>query len=85
MEIVSPARPEHDRDVKRAEYAKAGIPEYWIVDLIAREIIVLTLGKKKYRVHGVFGPGTQAESKMLSGFLGSRRSSSGNLEVLSSL
>ena len=47
MEIVSPARPEHDREVKRQEYAQAGIPEYWIVDLIAREIIVLTLGKKR--------------------------------------
>jgi Uma2 family endonuclease len=68
MEIASPARPEHGRDVKRAEYAKAGIPDYWLVDLIARQITVLTLGKKKYRVHGVFGPGTLAESKMLAGF-----------------
>ncbi len=68
MEIVSPARPEHDRDVKRAEYAKACIPEYWIVDLITGQITVLTLGKKKYRVHGVFGPGALAQSKMLAGF-----------------
>ena len=68
MEVVSPGKPEHDRATKRAEYAKAGIPEYWIVDVIAREILVLTLGKKKYRLHGAFGPGTQATSKLLAGF-----------------
>jgi Uma2 family endonuclease len=68
MEVVSPGSPEHDRATKRAEYAQAGIPEYWIVDMIAKEILVLTLGKKKYRLHGAFGPGKQATSKLLTGF-----------------
>ena len=68
MEIVSPGTAEHDLDTKRDEYAKARIPEYWIVDVIAKQITVLMLGKNKYRVHGVFGPGTQADSKLLAGF-----------------
>jgi Uma2 family endonuclease len=68
MEVVSPGKPEHDRATKRLEYAKAGIAEYWIVDVIANQILVLALGKKKYRVHGQCGAGTWAESKMLPGF-----------------
>jgi Uma2 family endonuclease len=30
----------YDRNTKLPLYAKAGIPEYWIVDLIHREIVV---------------------------------------------
>lgn len=33
VEIVSPGSKRMDRVVKRAEYADAGIPNYWIVDL----------------------------------------------------
>lgn len=33
VEIVSPGSRRMDRVVKRAEYADAGIPHYWIVDL----------------------------------------------------
>jgi len=32
IEIVSPDDPERDIRVKRADYAEAGIPEYWVVD-----------------------------------------------------
>jgi Uma2 family endonuclease len=68
MEVVSPSNAEHDRDIKRREYAQAGIPEYWIVDVIQRHILVLTLDGKEYRVHGEFGPGTTATSVLLPGF-----------------
>lgn len=33
IEIISPGSRRHDRVIKRAEYADAGIPHYWIVDL----------------------------------------------------
>jgi Uma2 family endonuclease len=32
MEIVSPHHPDRDYEKKCQEYARAGIPEYWIVD-----------------------------------------------------
>src|SRR5262249_48119142 len=68
MEVVSPSKPDHDRKTKRAEYAQARIPEYWIVDVPAGHILVLTLKGRSYRVHGKFGPGTHAASALLPGF-----------------
>lgn len=45
MEVVSGGPQDRKRDlvIKRAEYAAAGIPEYWIVDPESRRITVLTL------------------------------------------
>ena len=68
MEVPSASNPEHDRDTKRHEYAQAKIPEYWIVDVFARRIVVLTLDGEAYRLHGEFGPGSQATSVLLPGF-----------------
>jgi Uma2 family endonuclease len=68
MEVVSPGKPEHDRETKRIEYAQAGIPEYWSVDLIEKKIQVLALAGQEYRLHGDFGPGTNAQSALLPGF-----------------
>ena len=70
MEVVSGSPDDRKRDlvIKRKEYAKAGIAEYWIVDPDERTVTVLTLGKKTYRVHGVFGPGSTATSVLLPGF-----------------
>jgi Uma2 family endonuclease len=70
MEVVIGRPDDRKRDhvIKRKEYAKAGIAEYWIVDPDERKITVLNLGKKTYRVHGVFGPGSTATSVLLPGF-----------------
>lgn len=38
IEILSPSTARYDRGAKRARYQRAGIPEYWIVDLDARLI-----------------------------------------------
>lgn len=45
VEVLSPDRRslKRDRVEKRAEYARAGIPEYWIVDPKARDVLVLRL------------------------------------------
>src|SRR5437867_2052983 len=32
MEVVSPGGRQRDLEVKKQEYARAGIPEYWIID-----------------------------------------------------
>jgi Uma2 family endonuclease len=70
MEVVSPDPKDRKRDleVKPGEYARAGISEYWIIDPHRRYIRVLTLEGRSYKLHGEFGPGTQATSVLLPGF-----------------
>jgi len=70
MEVVSPDPRDRVRDleIKLQEYARARIPEYWIIDSERRHIAVLTLKGRAYRVHGDFGPGTEATSVLLPGF-----------------
>jgi Uma2 family endonuclease len=67
---VSPDSDATKRDYieKRADYAAAGIAEYWIVDPQTQRITVLAIADKEYRVHGEFAPGQKAASKLLSGF-----------------
>lgn len=69
MEIVSPDAKSHKRDyeTKVADYAAAGISEYWIVDPQEKKITVLTLDGDKYQEHGVATTGN-ASSKLLKGF-----------------
>lgn len=69
MEILSPDDRQRDLVTKRREYAQAAIPEYWIVDGEQQSIIVLTLDGESYQVHGTFGPGQQADSMLLPGFV----------------
>jgi Uma2 family endonuclease len=70
MEIVGPSEEERDRDLvqRRSEYAQAGIPEYWIVDRELERITVLVLDGSTYAVHGEFGRGEVATSRLLDGF-----------------
>lgn len=68
IEVVSPGGRKRDIDIKRGDYARAGIPEYWIVDPELQESQVLVLENSKYRVHGAFGVGAEASSVVLPGF-----------------
>jgi Uma2 family endonuclease len=70
VEVVSKDRKGRQRDlqVKRREYAKAKIAEYWIVDPQEREILVLKLADDRYEIHGRFKPGERATSSLLGGF-----------------
>jgi Uma2 family endonuclease len=45
IEVVSPGKENEDRDYryKRSEYAARGISEYWIVDPLHAQVMVLTL------------------------------------------
>ena len=70
IEVVSPKNRRHDLETKRDEYARAGIPEYWIVDPKEETITVFVLKprRKTYSEHGTFPKGERAESKILPGF-----------------
>lgn len=68
VEIVSLEGPERDLVEKRADYAEAGIPEYWIIDPQTEAILVLVLQGSVYIEHGVFARGTAATSVALEGF-----------------
>jgi Uma2 family endonuclease len=68
MEIVSEDDPARDTVVKVADYAEAGILEYWIVNPIDETIAVLTLADTQYRTHGLFRRGDTASSRLLEGF-----------------
>ena len=67
-EVVSPDAPERDRVEKRADYAEAGIPEYWIVDPRDETITVLSLEGEAYAEQGVHTRGGAAASVLLEGF-----------------
>lgn len=69
VEVVSEGEENRRRDTqtKPADYARAGIPEYWIVDPPQRQVTVLVLDGDSYRQHGVFAPGETATSATLPG------------------
>ena len=67
-EVVSPDDPDRDLVEKRADYAEAGIPEYWIVDPRDETITVLVLEGDAYVEHDVYARGGEAASPLLDGF-----------------
>jgi Uma2 family endonuclease len=70
VEVASPSTAAYDRDEvfgKRGAYARAGIPEYWIVDPQQRTVEVLLLDGEAYRSHGVFHGEDKIPSHMLTG------------------
>lgn len=64
IEIVSDD-PKRDLATKRAEYAQAGIPEYWIVEPQAETVMVLRLDEHTYVEHSRGGRGQTATSALL--------------------
>ncbi len=68
MEVVSAHDPDRDWNLKRREYARAGIPEYWVIDPFQKKITTFRLEGETYVVHGDFTEGQLATSAMLPGF-----------------
>jgi Uma2 family endonuclease len=70
IEVVSPDDPKRDLVTKKAEYAKAKIPEYWLVNPITETVTIFVLdkGAKSYREAGVFAKDQVATSVLLEGF-----------------
>ena len=69
VEIVSEGDQNRRRDLhdKRAEYAKAKIPEYWILDPENETLLVLRLNGSQYDVAGKYQRGQSATSSELPG------------------
>ena len=68
VEVVSPSNEDDDRIEKFAEYAKAGITEYWIVDPINVTIEIYLLKKGKYSLKEKKQSGEIVSSSVLNGF-----------------
>ena len=70
IEVLSPSTRRIDRQEKAAEYAEAGVTEYWIVDPEGRSIEVLTgAGPEGYVSRRQFGPGDEVTSAVLPGLV----------------
>ena len=67
VEVISPGTREVDRGEKFAEYAKAGVREYWIVDPEKRTVEVFALRGHVYEPLGIFREGETARSALLQG------------------
>ena len=68
VEILSPATVERDRTVKLDLYAQHGVKEYWMVDSVAKTVMVLVQGESGFEVSGIFGEGRTLRSSSLEGF-----------------
>ncbi|MBC8159690.1 MAG: Uma2 family endonuclease [Roseiflexaceae bacterium] len=69
VEVVSPDAPERDTVSKVADYAEAGVPEYWIINPLDDSVTVLVLDGAAYAEVGVFRRGDVAQSRLLEGFV----------------
>ena len=67
-EVISPGNPDHDRVRKKGEYARAGIPEYWVVDPKGRTIEIYLLRVKQYRLDRTLGIGDTLITAQWPGF-----------------
>ena len=66
-EVVSPDNPLRDTRDKRADYAEARVPEYWIVNPIDETVAVLVLDGGEYSDDGLFRRGDEVDSPSLPG------------------
>jgi len=67
IEVLSEGTAERDRVLKKKLYARAGVKEYWIVDPYRKEIEVYELGKRGYRLKGVYREEEEVRSEVLKG------------------
>jgi len=67
VEVLSPGSAKHDTVRKREVYEKAGVREYWIVDVEERTIAQLVLRKKHY-VLTELGESDTIKASVLAGF-----------------
>ncbi len=68
VEIVSPDEPDRDYVAKRADYARLGVPEYWIVDPERGQLLQLILKDGVYLDHAVHALDQTVRAVTLDGF-----------------
>lgn len=69
IEVISESNRDHDWTTKRTDYAKAGIPEYWIVDPDQRTLTKLVLRDGVYADETTTREGDTLASTILDGFI----------------
>ncbi|NOX60691.1 MAG: Uma2 family endonuclease [Chloroflexi bacterium] len=69
VEILSPRTWWRDRRVKTPLYEETGVQELWLLDANARTVEVYGLKGQTYALLGQWGPGEQARSQALKGFV----------------
>lgn len=67
VEIVSPTTEVRDRGIKFQDYARYGVPEYWILDAAARTAEVYVLRGTNYELRARFGEKDTLRSEVLPG------------------
>jgi len=65
VEVLSPDKPSRDLVEKRADYAEAGIPEYWVVDAERETVLQLVLEDGTYREIGEIGRDSAVVSQVM--------------------
>jgi Uma2 family endonuclease len=68
MEVISEDNPDRDLQIKRREYAAAGISEYWICDPRNKTITVLKLEGDRYITHSEAAVSGPVQSSLFKGF-----------------
>jgi Uma2 family endonuclease len=69
VEVSSPGTVGYDREKKQRNYARPGVPEYWIADPWTRTVEVLSLVGGDYRSLGVFEGKAVLPSEVVPDFL----------------
>ena len=65
IEVLSPSTASTDRGRKMRTFARYGVPEYWIVDPLARQVEVHALADGAYRTTRVAAGGETVRSALL--------------------
>ncbi len=67
VEVASPSTAAFDRLTKYDTYARAGVPEYWIVNIDRLTVEILVLESGKYHSLGIFREQQMVPSRILPG------------------
>jgi Uma2 family endonuclease len=69
VEVLAPETMSHDQELKLAAYEEAGVQEYWLVDPMARTVVIHVLGRNgRYAEFDRGGEGDTVRSRVLEGF-----------------
>ncbi|HSJ75681.1 MAG TPA: Uma2 family endonuclease [Gemmatimonadales bacterium] len=69
VEVLSPRSRRYDQRTKFEAYEEAEVPEYWLVDPMARAAVIYVLGEKgRYVEFSRGGEGETVQSRVLEGF-----------------
>lgn len=68
VEVLSRSNADYDRTIKYAQYERAGVTEYWLVNYWDETIAIYNLVDQNYRLTALFQNGDTATSQVLTGF-----------------